>query len=108
MKLSVLESSGQSSWWERLLDVVYPGVCHLCGEGVKYGGEAPVSYIYFTILISHILLAGISLPFILITLALGHTNHFAQHKKMARWVFPIWLYVAATGPIVYLMMKPYY
>lgn len=64
--------------------------------------------VYLLVLASHILLAAISLPFILITLSLGYTNHFARHKKMARWVFPLWLYVAATGPVCYLLLKPYY
>lgn len=64
--------------------------------------------VYLLVLASHILLAAISLPFILITLSLGYTNHFARHKKMARWVFPIWLYVAATGPVCYWLLKPYY
>lgn len=63
---------------------------------------------YLIVLASHIILAGISLPFILITLALGYTNHFERHRKMARWVFPMWLYVAATGPVCYLLLKPYY
>ena len=64
--------------------------------------------VYLLFLASHIILAAVSLPFILITLSLGYTNHFARHKKMARWVFPLWLYVAATGPVCYLMLKPYY
>lgn len=64
--------------------------------------------VYLLLLFSHIILAAISLPFILITLSLGYTNHFARHRRMARWVFPLWLYVAATGPICYLMLKPYY
>ena len=64
--------------------------------------------IYLLVLASHILLAAVSLPFILITLSLGYTNHFTKHRKMARWVFPLWLYVAATGPVCYLMLRPYY
>ena len=64
--------------------------------------------VYLLVLATHVVLAGISLPFILITLSLGYTNHFARHKKMARWVFPMWLYVAATGPVCYLLLKPYY
>lgn len=64
--------------------------------------------VYLLVLVSHILLAAVSLPFILITLSLGYTHHFARHKKMARWVFPLWLYVAATGPVCYLLLKPYY
>ena len=81
---------------------------HGTQEEVRYGGEGTMKTVYLSILFSHIILAAVSLPFILITLALGYTNHFERHRKMARWVFPIWLYVAATGPVCYLMLKPYY
>ncbi|MEO1857878.1 MAG: DUF420 domain-containing protein [Rubritalea sp.] len=64
--------------------------------------------VYFVFLISHIVLAGVSLPFILFTWINGVTNQFAKHKKLARWVFPVWLYVAVTGPICYFLLKPYY
>lgn len=64
--------------------------------------------VYFLILFSHIVLAGVSLPFILYTWIYGLTNQFAKHKRMARWVFPVWLYVAITGPVVYFMLRPYY
>jgi putative membrane protein len=63
---------------------------------------------YLILLISHIVLAGISLPFILFTFIAGWTNRFAAHRKLARWVFPIWLYVAVTGPVCYWMLRPYY
>lgn len=63
---------------------------------------------YLLLLISHISLAGLSLPFILYTWIYGMTNMFAQHKRMARWVFPVWLYVALTGPLCYLLLRPYY
>jgi len=64
--------------------------------------------IYLLLLISHISLAGISLPFILFTFIKGFMNQVESHKKMARWVWPIWFYVSITGPICYLMLKPYY
>ena len=87
-------------------------LCYVAYHGtqqeVRYGGEGTLRTIYFIVLISHIILAAVSLPFILVTLSLGYTNHFARHRKMARWVFPIWLYVAATGPVCYLMLRPYY
>ena len=73
-----------------------------------YGGEGALKVVYLALLISHILLAAISLPFILITLSLGATNHFERHRRMARWVFPLWLYVAITGPLCFLMLRPYY
>jgi putative membrane protein len=63
---------------------------------------------YLFLLISHIVLAGVSLPCILMTFIAGFTNRFADHRRLAKWVFPLWLYVAVTGPICYLMLKPYY
>ena len=63
---------------------------------------------YLLLLISHIALAAVSLPFILFTFIAGWTNRFNAHRRLARWVFPLWLYVAITGPICYWMLKPYY
>ncbi len=64
--------------------------------------------LYLAVLLSHIVLAAISLPFILLTFVYGFTNQFEKHRKMAKKVFPVWLYVAITGPIVYLLLRPYY
>ena len=63
---------------------------------------------YLVILFTHIALAAISFPFILFSLCLAITNQFDKHKKLTRWVFPIWLYVAITGPLVYFLLRPYY
>lgn len=63
---------------------------------------------YLLLLVSHIVLAGLSLPAILFAFIAGWTNRFAAHRRLARWVFPVWLYVAVTGPICYLLLKPYY
>lgn len=63
---------------------------------------------YLVLLLSHITLAGASLPFILFTFIRGFTFQVDRHKRMARWVFPVWLYVAITGPICYFMLMPYY
>ncbi|MBK6362983.1 MAG: DUF420 domain-containing protein [Saprospiraceae bacterium] len=79
---------------------------HFTTQETTYCGE--YTTLYYFLLISHIILAGLSLPFILITFSRGITYHIALHKKMARWVFPIWLYVAVTGPLCYLMLKPCY
>ena len=68
----------------------------------------PWRSVYLALLIPHIILAGFSLPFILLTLVYAVTNQFEKHKRMARWVFPVWLFVAVTGPICYLMLRPYY
>jgi len=75
---------------------------------IRYGGDGALKVIYLILLASHILLAAVSLPFILITVSLGATRHYDRHRKMARWVFPLWLYVAITGPVCYLMLRPYY
>jgi putative membrane protein len=64
--------------------------------------------VYLVILLSHIVLAAVSLPFILLTFCYGFTNHFTKHKKLSRKIFPVWLYVAVTGPVVYLLLSPYY
>lgn len=63
---------------------------------------------YLVLLISHITLAGLILPFILFTFNRAFTGQYARHKAMARWVFPVWLYVAVTGPLCYLMLRPFY
>ncbi|MBB4078239.1 putative membrane protein [Lewinella aquimaris] len=63
---------------------------------------------YLVILISHITLAGILLPFILLTTVRAITGNWILHRKMARWVWPLWFYVAVTGPVVYLMLSAYY
>jgi len=64
--------------------------------------------IYLLLLITHVTLAGVILPFILLTFNRAFTNQFARHKKIARYVYPLWLYVAITGPICYLMLRPFY
>jgi putative membrane protein len=74
-------------------------------EKIAAGGTRMV---YLIILGTHILLAGLILPFILFTFIRAYTNQIESHKKMARWVFPLWLYVAITGPIVYILLLPYY
>lgn len=81
---------------------------HFTTEETRYGGTGAMRSLYFFLLVSHIILAGISLPCILFTFIAGWTNRFVAHRRLAKWVFPLWLYVAVTGPICYLMLKPYY
>ena len=81
---------------------------HITTPPTLYGGEGFWRYVYFFFLITHVVLAAVILPFILLTFIRAYTGHFERHKRMARWVFPIWLYVAITGPICYLMLYPYY
>ena len=83
-------------------------VYHITTEETRFGGEGAIRYVYFFLLITHIVLAAISLPFILFTFIRGFTGQVTRHKKMAKWVYPLWLYVAVTGPLCYLMLRPYY
>ena len=81
-------------------------------DGVLSAAErlavAGVRPLYLVLLASHIVLAAAVLPFVLMTFTRAYTKQFARHKAMARWVFPLWLYVAVTGPACYLMLRPYY
>jgi putative membrane protein len=81
---------------------------HFTTPETRFGGQGTIRYVYYILLISHITLAGLTLPFILFTFIRAYTNQIERHRKMARWVFPLWLYVAITGPICYLMLMPYY
>ena len=81
---------------------------HMTADSTKYGGEGMLKYVYFFILISHILLSIAIIPLVLITYVRALTQQFDQHKKLAKITFPIWLYVAVTGVVVYLMIAPYY
>ncbi len=81
---------------------------HLLAGETKYGGEGIMKTIYYFILITHIPLAAIILPFILFTAYRGLTSEFAQHKKLAKYTWPLWLYVSITGVLVYLFISPYY
>ncbi len=81
---------------------------HMTSESTPYGGEGFIRYVYFFILISHILLSIIIIPFVLVTFVRGLSGNFEKHRKIAKITFPLWLYVAVTGVIVYLMISPYY
>ena len=74
-------------------------------EMIEVAGVRPY---YLAVLISHIILAAIILPFILFTYIRAYTNQIEKHKKMAKWVYWLWLYVAVTGPLLYWMIQPYY
>lgn len=81
---------------------------HMTSDSTKFGGEGIVKYVYYFILITHILLSIIIIPLVLITYVKALAQRFDKHKKIAKITFPIWLYVAVTGVIVYLMISPYY
>jgi len=81
---------------------------HMTSEPTTFGGEGPIRYIYFFVLISHIVLSVVIIPLVLFTYARALAGNFERHKTIARFAFPLWLYVAATGVLVYLMISPYY
>lgn len=81
---------------------------HMTSESTPYGGEGTLRYLYFIVLISHILLSIIVIPFVLFTFVRGIAGAYERHKKLARITYPMWLYVAVTGVVVYLMISPYY
>jgi len=77
---------------------------HVTTPETVYCGIGAVRIVYLTILITHVVLAAVIVPFILFTFIRAYTNQFERHRRMARWVFPVWLYVAISGPVVYLML----
>jgi len=81
---------------------------HMTSESTPFGGEGFIKYVYFFILISHIALSILIIPLVLKTYARAYLGRFEAHRKLAKITFPIWLYVAVTGVIVYLMISPYY
>ncbi|MDE1205272.1 DUF420 domain-containing protein [Tenacibaculum larymnensis] len=81
---------------------------HMTSDSTKFGGEGIIKYVYFFILITHILLSIIIIPFVLITFMRARLGNFPEHRKIAKITFPLWLYVAVTGVVVYLMISPYY
>lgn len=81
---------------------------HMTSDSTPYGGEGMIRTLYFILLISHILLSIIIIPLVLHTYLRAYLKDFQAHKRLARITFPIWLYVAVTGVVVYLMISPYY
>ncbi|SMG34283.1 DUF420 domain-containing protein [Sphingobacterium psychroaquaticum] len=81
---------------------------HMTSDSTPFGGEGAIRYVYYFILITHILLSIIIIPFVLITFVRGIAGAYERHKKLARITYPMWLYVAVTGVVVYLMISPYY
>ncbi|SMC66969.1 DUF420 domain-containing protein [Pedobacter africanus] len=81
---------------------------HMTTPSTKFGGEGTIKYVYYFILLTHILLSVAIIPLVLITYVRALAERFDRHKKIAKITYPLWLYVAVTGVIVYLMISPYY
>ena len=81
---------------------------HITSSPTTFEGSQAIKYVYYFVLISHILLSIIIVPLVLKTYSKAYLNDFVAHRKLAKITFPIWLYVAVSGVIVYLMISPYY
>ena len=81
---------------------------HLFAGETPFGGEGVIKLVYYIILPTHILLAAGSLPYILFTAYRALSGKYPEHRKLARRVWPVWLYVSVTGVVVYLLISPYY
>lgn len=81
-------------------------VQHSSFSSATYGGN--LGWLYYPVLLSHIALAAVVVPLVLLTLTRALGGDFAKHRKIARWTLPLWLYVSITGVVVYLLMAPYY
>ena len=81
---------------------------HMTTDPTTFGGEGYVKSLYFFILISHIILSIALIPLVLISYVRAFQEEFPAHRKISKITFPIWLYVAVTGVVVYLMISPYY
>ena len=81
---------------------------HITSDSTIYGGTGIIKYFYYFILLSHILLSIAVIPFVLITYFRAITSDFKKHKKIARFTFPLWLYVTISGVLVYIMISRYY
>ena len=81
---------------------------HMTSESTSYGGEGLLRYVYFFVLITHIALSIAVIPMVLFTFVRALNGDFKRHRVLAKYTFPVWLYVAVTGVIVYLMISPYY
>ncbi|WP_422081732.1 DUF420 domain-containing protein [Ulvibacterium sp.] len=81
---------------------------HMTSESTPFGGEGNIKYVYYFILITHIILSILIIPLVLKTYARAYLGKFEAHRKLAKITFPIWLYVAVTGVVVYIMISPYY
>ena len=107
-KLGTHKNIMLSAMFLSLLFVIFYICHHLFAGETKFGGEGTIRYVYYFILGTHIILAAIILPFVLFTAYRALINENDRHRKLAKITWPIWFYVAVTGPIVYLLISPYY
>ena len=83
-------------------------IYHLNTGSRPFPGQGPIRLVYFTILITHVILAAAIVPLALVTATRGLRSQFDRHVRIARWTLPIWLYVSVTGVVIYLMLYQLY
>lgn len=81
---------------------------HMTSDPTHFGGDGNIRYVYYFILFSHITLSIAVIPLVLITYSKSYLKDFIAHRRWAKYTFPVWLYVAITGVVVYVMISPYY
>lgn len=91
-----------------LLFLVMYVAYHMTSDSTPFGGEGIIRYVYLSILATHIILSIAIIPLVLVTYSKAYLQDFSAHRKWAKITFPIWLYVAITGVVVYVMIAPYY
>lgn len=91
-----------------LLFLVMYMAYHMTSDPTTFGGEGAIKYVYYFILITHIILSIGVIPLVLKTYARAYLNKIDEHRALAKFTFPVWLYVAVTGVVVYVMISPYY
>lgn len=113
----VLIKNGNRIWHERLIKLAVAMTTlflvlyityHSTTDSTHFGGEGLIKYVYFSILITHIMLSVLVIPMVLFSLGWAMDGDFVQHKRIARIALPIWMYVAISGVVVYLLISPYY
>ena len=107
-KITLLENLMKTAIFCSFLFLLMYVAYHMTSDSTKYLEEGSIVYLYRFILISHIILSIIVIPLVLISYVRARLGQFELHKKIVRYAFPVWLYVAVTGVIVYLMISPYY
>ncbi|MDX5348270.1 MAG: DUF420 domain-containing protein [Hymenobacteraceae bacterium] len=81
---------------------------HFQAAPTAYGGDGPLRTIYYFVLLTHIVLAAVIVPLVLLSVYFAYSQQYAKHRRISRWTFPLWLYVAVTGVLVYILISPYY
>lgn len=107
---------GKRAWHERIMKVciglsacflVMYVIYHMTSDTTPFGGTGVIRYVYLFILVTHIVLSIVIIPMVLFSFVRALSGDFERHKKLSKVTFPLWLYVAVTGVIVYLMISPY-